>query len=302
MSGRGRVTVQIAGGLGNQLFQYATARRLALRNQVPLTVDPVSGFVGDFYRRRYLLDRFHIRADLIDPRAAYVSRWRRWQRALRVRIDRSRDLAERSYIREEDSRFEPRLLDLRVSRPIYLEGYWQYVDYFADIRDTLCEELTLRTPHDPDNLEVARRIHSVEAVCLHVRRLHGVPDTKDARPVMDAGWKHYIEPSYFEKAIELMAQKVERPHFFVFADYPDWAREHVRTTHPIEFVTHNGSERDYEDFWLMGQCRHFIVANSTFSWWAAWLARHADKVVIAPRAAIGPEQVLKSAPDSWLQI
>jgi hypothetical protein len=302
MAGRGRVTVRIGGGLGNQLFQYATARRLALHSGVPLTIDNLSGFARDFYKRRYLLDRFNIAGDTIRPSASYVSLWGRLRGQIQARSNASRPLEERSYLREGVDHFEPRILDLKVTRPIYLEGYWQYERYFSDIRDTLCDELTFRTTHDADNLEVARKIHSVESVCLHVRRLHGVPDTKDAKPVMDASWKHYIEPSYFERAVELVAQRIEKPHFFVFADYPDWAREHIRTPFPTEFITHNGSERDYEDFWLMGQCRHFIVANSTFSWWAAWLARHPRKIVVAPKASIGPDQVLKSAPDSWLQI
>ena len=302
MADRGRVTVQIAGGLGNQLFQYATARRLALQSGVPLELDHLSGFARDFYRRRYLLDRFAIRGEKIAPRAAYVSHRGRLRRALRARWSRDRELADRGYIREEDSRFVPGLLDLRVTRPVYLEGYWQYERYFRDIRDTLCEELAIHTAHDPDNLEYARKIASVEAVCLHVRRLHGVPDTKDAKPIADATWKHHIEPSYFQHAVERLAQRVANPHFFVFADYPDWAREHIRAPFPLEFVTHNGSDRDYEDFWLMGPCRHFIVANSTFSWWAAWLARDPDKVVIAPKASVGPDEVLKSTPEDWLLI
>ena len=296
------MTVQIGGGLGNQLFQYATARRLALRNDVPLVIDHLSGFARDFYKRRFLLDRFAIRGETIAARSSYASNWGRLRRRIRVRINQSRNFADRTYFQEDEKRFDPRMLDLLVTRPIYLEGYWQYEGYFSDIRETLCEELTLRTPHDAENLEMARRIGSVEAVCLHVRRLHGVPNTRDAKPVMDPSWKHYIDPSYFQKAVELLAQNVGSPHFFVFADYPDWAREHIRAPYPIEFVTHNGAERDYEDFWLMSQCRHFIVANSTFSWWAAWLSQNPHKIVIAPKNAIGPEQVLKSAPDSWLLV
>jgi hypothetical protein len=302
MPDRARVTVLIAGGLGNQLFQYATARRLALQSDVPLTLDHLSGFPRDFYKRRYLLDRFAIHADTIAPRSSYLSYRARLRRKLQVQINQRRDFADRTYVRERDSRFEPRLLDLRVTRPIYLEGYWQYEPYFRDIRETLCEELTLRGEHDAENLAFAARIRSVEAVCLHVRRLHGVPNSQDARPVMDPTWKHYIDPSYFEKAIALMAQRVANPHFFVFADYPDWAREHIRAPHPLEFVTHNGADRDYEDFWLMSLCRHFIVANSTFSWWAAWLGQDPRKIVIAPKDSIGPDQVLKSAPDSWLLV
>jgi hypothetical protein len=301
MADRGRVTVRVSGGIGNQLFQYATARRLALRNDVPLAIDHISGFARDFYRRRFSLNRFNIGGDLIEPRSSYASNWGRLRRRIQLRINRSRPLAQRTYLFEDNMRFEPELLDLEVTRPIYLEGYWQYEVYFGDIRDRLSEELTLRTPHDRVNVELAEKIRSLEApVCLHVRALHGVPDTKDARPQPTVSDWHHLDPSYFQRAVEVMAQKVANPHFFVFADYPDWAREHLHAPYPMEFVTHNGPDKDYEDFWLMGQCRHFIISNSTFSWWAAWLAPNPRKVAIAPKEAIG--KMIRGAPDSWLLV
>jgi hypothetical protein len=133
-----------------------------------------------------------------------------------------------------------------------------------------------------------------------VRRLHGVPNTADARPLATATHWEHVEVDYIPRAIDTIAQRVTRPHFFVFADYPDWAREHVHTSHPIEFVTHNGADRDYEDFRLMARCRHFIIANSTFSWWAAWLGTYPEKIVIAPKQAIG--EALGSVPGSWLLV
>jgi hypothetical protein len=300
MADRAQVTVWIAGGLGNQLFQYAAARRLALRNDVPLVIDRLSSYSRDFYKRRFRLDLFDIRADYTEPGDAYASGWGRLRRRIQVRANRSRPLEKRTYLLEDERAFDPRLLELRVTRPIYLQGYWQYEDYFKDIRNQLREELTLRVPHEARNVEWARRIGAVEAVCLHVRQLHGVPQTRGAKPLDPLAQQHYVDPSYFQRAIEVLTRKVEKPHFFVFSDYPDWARQHVRSPHPIEFVTDNGAEKDYEDFWLMGQCRHFITANSTFSWWAAWLAPNPDKIVIAPKGAIG--QVYRSVPPSWLQL
>lgn len=295
------MTARVNGGLGNQLFQYATARRLALRSGVPLTIDHLSGFARDFYKRRYLLDHFEVHCERIDRRASYVSNWGRLRRRIEVRINRSRPLSERSYLLEDGMAFVPELLELKVTRPIYLEGYWQHEAYFQDIGDLLRQELVQRTPHDARNLELAGRIDSMESpVCLHVRRLHGVPAGNDARPLATVSDWHHIDPSYFERAIQVMAQRVANPYFFVFADYPDWARAHVRTSHPLEFVTHNGADQDYEDFWLMRQCRHFIIANSTFSWWAAWLAPHPGKLVIAPREAIG--KMIQAVPDSWLKV
>jgi len=191
------------------------------------------------------------------------------------------------------------MLDFRVTRPIYLDGYWQHEEYFKDIRDQVCQELTLHTPHDPVNVDWAKRIGSVNSVCLHVRRLHGVANVADAKPLSTSTQQH-IDTSYYDRAVELLAKKVKEPHFFVFADYPDWARENIHTSYPTEYITHNGADKDYEDFWLMGQCKHFIVANSTFSWWAAWLSQNPEKIVSVPKAAIG--FMLKSAPSSWLLV
>jgi hypothetical protein len=295
---RKKVIVRIAGGLGNQLFEYAAARRLAMRNDVPLTLDHISGFPRDFYKRNFLLDHFNIRCDYIDPGSSYASFWGRLCRRIQLKLNRNRDLQRKTYVMEENtSKLDARMLDLRVTRPIYLEGYWQHEDYFKDIREQLCDELTLKTPHDPVNIELAKRINSVNSVCLHVRRLHGVPNVANAKPLETKPAQH-IDVSYYSRAVERIGEKVKDPHFFVFADYPDWARENINVPYPIEYVTHNGADKDYEDFWLMGQCKHFIVANSTFSWWAAWLARNPDKIIIAPKASIG--FALQSTPSSWL--
>jgi hypothetical protein len=297
----GRLIARVNGGLGNQLFQYASARGLAERWGVPLVIDHLSGFPFDFYKRRYMLDRYDVRCELIDPRDAYLSHWKRLVRKLEVRLNGSRPLERRSYVLEQGMGFEPRMLELRPTRPIYLEGYWQHEAYFENVSGSLRREIALRVPHDAENLAMAERIRSHETpVCLHLRRLHGVAAGKDVRPLGQVSDWHYVEPAYHQRAIEVMASRVANPHFFVFADYPEWARENVRTSHPVEFVTHNGEDRDYEDFWLMQQCRHFIIANSTFSWWAAWLANSPDKLVIAPKEAIG--KMIQGVPESWLLV
>lgn len=291
------LTVRIAGGLGNQLFQYAAGRALSLRNKVPLILDHVSGFPLDFYRRKFLLDHFAIKADYVDPSASYATFTGRIKRRLRIRMNQNRPLEKRSYLREPSGKFHPWMLDLPITRKIYLEGYWQHEEYFSEIRDLLLDEFTLKVPHDPANVELSKKIQTVEAVCLHVRRLHGVPNVSDAKPLPTNPAQH-IDPSYYSKAVECLAQKIKNPYFFVFADYPDWARENIELPYPTEYVTHNGADKDYEDFWLMMQCRHFIVANSTFSWWTAWLARNPEKIIVVPKASLGFG--LQSAPASWL--
>lgn len=291
------VTAQIYNGLGNQLFQYATARALSLRSGVPLILDNLSGFPRDYYKRSYQLHHFNIRQQCIDPSQSYATFAGRIRRRAQRLLNRNRPFEKRSYIQEMSPALEPRLTGLRVTRRVFLEGNWQHEDYFRDFREELLRDFAMVTKHEPANVELARKIESVQAVCLHVRRLHGVPNVANAAPLPTDSRCH-VDPSYYSRAVEALAGRVERPYFFVFSDFPDWARENVRIPFPVEFVTHNGADKDYEDFWLMGLCRHFIIANSTFSWWAAWLANNPDKIVIAPRGAIG--LTIHSVPDSWL--
>jgi hypothetical protein len=292
-----QVVVQISGGLGNQFFQYAMGRRLALANGVPLVLDHRSCFPRDRFRRKFTLDKFNIQCGFVAEGDSYAS----WAGRVRRRIDRwrnrGRPLERRYYVEEEVPQvFQPELLACRVRQRMFFAGYWQHEEYFRDMSATVRRDLTLKAAPDPRSVELAAKIRAVNAVCLHVRRLYALPNEANARPRAEDE-KLLVDPTYYQRALELVVGSVPNPHIFVFADYPDWAREHIRTPWPLEFVTHNGAERDYEDFWLMSQCRHFVIANSTFSWWAAWLAESAGKVVVAPRMALG--RMLQSVPREW---
>lgn len=291
------VVTQIAGGLGNQLFEYAFARSLSLRNCVPLVLDHRSAFPRDFYRRSFTLDKYCLGCDFVPPAADYSTLVGRVRRRLARWPNKFLPIACRNYIVERDHfAFDPVVATMRVVRTTYFEGLWQHEEYFAQHRDTLLQDLRLKAPVSATTNDVATRIDGSNAVCLHVRRLHGVPNRKDAIPLPLDGAIH-LDPTYYERAVAFVAERISNPTFYVFADFIDWARDNVRIPFPVEYVAHNGSERDYEDLWLMSRCRTFIIANSTFSWWAAWLGTHPHKLVVAPESGIGCG--LKSIPATW---
>lgn len=292
-----QVVVQITGGLGNQIFQYAMGRRLALANGVPLVLDHLSGFPRDFYKRTFLLDKLNVQCGYISPDESYVSMAGRVRRRIHRYLGRLKPLERRGYVMEEDElAFDRRVHDLKIARRVYFEGYWQHEEYFRDAAEKIREDLTPAGAHDAVNREWAERIRSVNAVALHVRRLHYVPDTPGATP-MPENERLHIGMSYYTRAIEFISGRLRDPHFFVFSDFPQWARENLKLDRPIEYVTHNGPDVPHEDLWLMTQCRHFVIANSTFSWWGAWLARSPEKIITAPRDGIG--KMLKSVPPEW---
>jgi hypothetical protein len=272
---RNVVSVRIKGGLGNQLFCYAAARRLSLINNAELVIDDVTGFVRDHrYGRRYALDHFRISARKATP-SERMEPFDRYRRGLAKAIARRQPFCHRRYVEQEGIDFDPRLLDFKCNGTVYLDGYWQSEDYFKDIEQTIRTDLRIIPPEDAANRDMAQRIRGCNAVAVHVRWFDD--------PQMDAAG-HNVGKAYYVKAMREIAARTKEPHFFLFSDDPEAARRMVDLLQDqFTCVSHNrGDENAYADLWLMSQCRHFVIANSTFSWWGAWLAGHRDKIVIAP--------------------
>ena len=269
-----RIIVRIIGGLGNQLFSYAAARRLALVTGSELVIDDVSGFAHDrAYRRAYQLDHFQIPCRKATPQERFepLARLRRY-----VLRRRSQQLpfAQRRYIQQEGMHFDGRLLQAQVNGALYLEGYWQSEQYFADVVPQLRQDLQIRPPTDASNRQTSRQIAAQVSVAVHVRFF----DLPQEDGITNAPGDYYV------RAVAHMDALVPGAHYFIFSDQPALARACIPLPDDrVTCVAHNvGDAMAYADLWLMTQCQHFIIANSTFSWWAAWLAGSAQKHVIAP--------------------
>jgi len=293
-----KVLVRIKGGLGNQLFCYAAARRLALVNDAELVIDDVTGFVRDRrYRRRYMLDRFRIPARKATP-AERLEPFERYRRGVAKFLARRRPFHLRRYVEPEGVDFDPRLLSLKVEDTVYLDGYWQSEGYFKDVEPVIRKDLRIVPPQDDRNREMAQRIAECNAVAVHVRWFES-PKATDGQ--------HNVGPSYYAAGIREICEKVRDPHFFIFSDGPEAAMQVLRMAYgAATCIGHNrGDENAYADLWLMSQCRHFIIANSTFSWWGAWLSPHSEKVVVAPgivQSGISSWGFAGCVPGEWTQI
>jgi hypothetical protein len=295
------VTAGLSGGLGNQLFQYAAARRLAHVNGASLLLDDRSGFECDPYHARYALDAFRIVGQRLGGRAPYRSRIGRIKRRVDTAWQQALPVRRRRYLREDQLHTPRELLELELAHRVYLDGGWQREEYFADIRDILRREFDLAHERDPRSNELARRMEECESVGLHIRRLRGRPNLPTSRPLPDDP-KLHVSSSYYERATRYLIEKAGADHFFVFADYPEVVSEVLGDRLPFTVVAHNGMEKDYEDLWLMRQCKHFVIANSSFGWWAAWLGDHAHKRVVAPESHARRDHGLVSLPVAWVQL
>jgi len=298
---KARVIVRIFGGLGNQLFQYAAARRLALVNNIPLVLDTISGFQRDHYQRQYCLHHFSIQGDLANSRECFLGAVGRVERWLLRQVNQRLLFEKRNYVHEKFFECDSRLLSLKVNQPIYLEGYWQSVRYFEDIAPVLRRDLQFVEPHDQVNLETAERIKNTESVCLHVRRLRGARELSRnnvATPKDQSDDNENI--CYYKRAIHFLEQRIVNPHFYVFSDDINWVKQNFPLGQNATFIDHNNGNKDYEDLWLMSCCKYFILAYSTFSWWGAWLSPFSKKIVCAPFQKF--DNKLDMMPKEWINI
>jgi hypothetical protein len=285
------VIARLAGGLGNQLFMYAFNLAMAERNHVPLKLDVRGGFLRDpTYQRTHLLD--HI-LEPAQPASPWESRLFPLGKTLR-RMDRKLNallpLDRRYYVQERSMSFDREIRDLKIVRPTFFNGYWQAPQYFDDLSPAMADRI--RFPQHltaPLSGELAA-IRGANAVCLAIRRFEEVPRPRH----------HILQLDYFQKAMARIEERVDNPHYFVFAQNLDWARENIRSRHPVSFARAKDLHAGViQDLYLMTQCRNYILSNSTLHWWAAWLNPSPDKIVITPQQGWPNSDML---PRDWLQL
>jgi hypothetical protein len=293
-----KIIAHLFGGLGNQLFIYAAARRLALVNGTEVVLDDVSGFHHDvFYQRQYQLDHFSIpcrkatAAERLEP-------FGRLRRKVLRSWNQRKPFEERAYLLQEGIDFDPRLLHVKPRGTVYLEGYWQSEKYFKAVEATIRQDLAIKPPTDAVNLAMAEQIRSCTAVALHVRFF----DEPHAEGINNT------TGDYYSRAIETMERLVPAAHYFIFSDQPEAACSRIPLPDArVTLVSHNqGDEHAYADLWLMTLCQHFVIANSTFSWWGGWLASNPSKQVIAPRFEMREGKMSWGfdglLPDQWIKL
>ena len=279
--------IRLEGGLGNQLFQYAHARALQMRYggelvwdlhaynskqiralslhhfNIPEIKDTTSLGVWDQLCLKFLQLKHHYQAKKHFESPSCMD-----QNAYEEMIKKG--LYYQYKVPTFPSFFPP---EKRIN---YVSGNYLTAGFFNGAEDLLRKELRVIESLSPQIVDMMSRIQTCNSVCLHVRLGdYLAPEWKD---------KLYIcTPEYYIKAVDLMKQKVESPVFFVFSNRPkgfDWIRENIHRDAEVVYV--NMGNTDYQDMALMYNCHHFIMSNSTYSWWAQWLGESKDKVVVAP--------------------
>lgn len=261
------IAVRLIGGLGNQMFQYAAARALADRLRTELVLD-VRQF-SHYSLHAYGLERFSVRARAAS--SSELARWPEWIR-LPCRLATAMGVRMRWYV-------EPRFAYDRAWQSqrdnLLIEGYFQSEKYFSEIASRLQADFTPRAALSASNAAIAAMARDCESVMIHVRRGDYVSNanTRNVHGV--------CSPGYYESAIRMLRERLVAPRFFVFSNDMAWARANLPLGKDALFVDHNADAPEV-DVHLMAQCRHHIIANSSFSWWGAWLGTGAAQIVVCP--------------------
>lgn len=287
----------IIGGLGNQMFQYAAGRALSLARGVPLRLD-TQDFEGYTLHNGFELHRiFDLDAQVASRREVrQVLGWRALD-PLRRKLFHPGFLKLRGSRLFVDSLSNQRYDLADMPDACYLMGNWQSERYFVQVAETIRADFSFRAAPAGRNAELLELIGKTTTVSVHVRR-----GDIAANPASLA--VHGLcSLDYYRKAINYVTAKLDKPEFVIFSDDIAWVRENLKVGYPCHYVDHNKGSESYNDMRLMSLCHHHIIANSSFSWWGAWLNLNPEKIVVAPQrwfaANYDSSEII---PASWTKI
>ena len=284
------------GGLGNQMFQYATAKKMAVDRRTKVLIDL------QFYEnqnendtlREYELNNF------VNITASLLKKYRRPSenpyRGKKGKLLKFKDIALRrywTYYREISHDYDDNLTFLPSNT--YLNGYWQSSKYFEDIRDELLNDFFFDGKLSQQQREIFKYVGEVNSVSVHIRRGDYITNPT-ANKVHGTKGK-----DYYERAVREISKTQEELELFVISDDLEWCKKNIKFNIQTTYVDVNSN--GYEDMWLMSLCKHNIIANSSFSWWAAWLNKNSKKIVIAPKVWFNDlDEGKDRIPAEWLRV
>lgn len=297
------IIVRLSGGMGNQMFQYACGRALSIKRNVPLALDLTFLLEIDrtilpllrprFTPRDFDLDVFNINARIAEPSEIPWHGRPFFSGKAAVLADAVLRKVPILPGWEKSPRFDEKILDLGPDA--YLAGFWQSEKYFSEIADIIREDFTLKDPLSEKSQELSDEIRNASSVCVHVRRAD----------ILAKSFHAQIGQEYYDRAIAHIAKSHPIGKIYVFSDDMEWCEQNLRFSFPTMFVGNEyAGMKGREHFALMSACRHFIIPNSTFSWWAAWLGNNPDKVVIAPKRWFAGDIIgmIDFLPEKWIKL
>lgn len=274
------IVIKIKGGLGNQMFQYAAAKAYALETKRPFLLD--TSIFASYKLHNYGLHHFNIQSNFYLPESI-------WKLNLKK-------LFNKVVFYDEDNHsfnYNPDLIRTK-SDFLFLEGYFQTEKYFLKYENEIRADFQIISPLKQQTKDTIAYIQTVNAVSIHFRRGDYIGNAVHETD----------KTEYYKKAMKIIESKVENPVYFLFSDDIPWVKENFTSNFETHYVDFNDVSTNFEDLKLMASCKHNIMANSSFSWWGAWLNKNPNKIVIAPKKWFNTEKVNVSdvIPENWIKL
>lgn len=265
------VITKLTGGVGNQMFQYAAGRILSLNRKTELRLD-----IGEYAKVKmhngYELGNFCIKEAFFNKNIfeeIYLKNEKYNRIYKRIVKAKYCYYKEQKYFIYDKNLFE-------ISVPVYLEGYWQSYRYFELYRSQIIKDFEFKNPPSEKNLKLMKQMNELNSIAVHIRRGDYLTNKKFSQI------HNVLDLDYYIDAFKMMKSNIQKPNFYIFSDDIEWAKANLKLDENCVYVN-NAKGSSIEDLRLMKSCKHNIIANSTFSWWGAWLNIHPDKIVIAPK-------------------
>lgn len=294
------ICVELSGGLGNQMFQYACGRALAYRHETKLVFDMsrLKKNQGRHTIRTYSLNIFQVQGEEISRVSLKKIKpfIYRILNTISIRI-RHVGIQTGKYFIENEFSYNAGIE--KISDTCFLSGYWQSPKYFQSVENLIREEFSFPHKLNPQNNHWVDEINNTNSISLHIRRTDFVNNSSH-------DIHGFCSIDYYREAIDIICSKVADPVFFIFSDDIEWAKQNLSIEFPSFFISGNAGSNSYIDMQLMSFCKHNIIANSSFSWWGAWLNNNPKKIVIAPiqwfKNDILNSQTTDLIPQTWIRV
>ncbi len=292
------IVVRLSGGLGNQMFQYAAGLSAAIRNNTDLFLDLeylTNHPIHNGFELNSIFDISSLPSSSKQIKFILGFRSNKWIYKILLRL-KLKILAGSHFYIEPYFNYDRKFTEICDNN--YLIGYFQSEKYFINIKNLIHKHFRFKKNISKENLHLLRLIKNTNSVSIHVRRGDYVtnPNAFNIHGICSI--------IYYKKAISYIKKNIENPHFYIFSDDKEWAIKNFNFERRSTIISLNSNKQDYMDMLLMSRCRHNIIANSSFSWWAAWLNGNVSKIVIAPKKWFKSDRysIEDLIPKHWIKI
>jgi len=298
------ITVKLKGGLGNQMFQYAFGMALSLRSSKKTKID-LTALLHRLPGREYVfrnfdLDIFNVSMEftLLSKMAMLGHSFNNLAFILQMVFNWFNSKFRPGNFFEENENYFFNA-DMMVKASGFFDGYWQSYKYFNECADNIRQIFDLSGIAGDHSLD--ERITGTNAVCLNVRRTDYISNG------LNVDFFGSLKADYYRQSVDIIKEKVNNPVFFIFSDDINWCKDNFDFIDDKIFVGDGFAGKKFGNYLrLMALCKHFIIPNSTFAWWAAWLSKNHSKIVIAPRQWVKNEKLNNNTkdliPENWIRI